>query len=138
MVLLTLRMFEHWRLAAGDRNRALVLLAVVAVSSERLTRVELPEAQRDLRVPVDEQVLSSCNISSIAAATGLNRETARRHVNGLVEQGLLVREEDGSVRLVPGFVQAPEQLALLASELEAFTKTANDLLRDGTLQIEGG
>ena len=46
MVLLTLRMMEHWRRAAGDYNSAMILLAIVAISSEKLTRVELPPERR--------------------------------------------------------------------------------------------
>src|SRR5688572_9384549 len=77
MVLLTLRMMEHWRRAAGDYNSAMILLAIVAISSEKLTRVELPPERRALRKPVAHDTLSPCNISSIAAATGFNRETTR-------------------------------------------------------------
>jgi hypothetical protein len=83
MVLLTLRMMENWREAAGDYNSAMVLLAIVAVSSEKLTRVDLPSEQRALRDAVGDEVLAPCNVSSIAAATGFNRETTRRHVTAL-------------------------------------------------------
>ena len=48
-------------------------------------------------------MLGKVNISSIAHATGLNRETARRKINDLVEQDLLTQFEDGSVGFRPGW-----------------------------------
>lgn len=135
MVLLTLRMMEHWRKAAGDYNSAMVLLAVVAVSGEKLTRAELEGELRDLKTPIDRSALAPCNISSIAAATGFNRETARRYVNRLVDDGVLIRTPDGSVRIVEGYVQRASTTELIAMQLEAFTRTANDLLKAGVLRL---
>lgn len=134
MVLLTLRIMEHWREAAGDYNSAMVLLAVVAVSSERLTRVELEGTKRSLSKAIEPSDLAPCNISSIAAATGFNRETTRRYVNRLVEEGKLLRAVDGSIRLVPGFVQQEFAVELLGIQLEALTRAANELLRVGVLE----
>ena len=136
MVLLTLRMMEHWREAAGDYNSAMVLLAIVAVSSEKLTRAELPNDQRALRDVVDDDALTRCNISSIAAATGFNRETTRRYVNRLVNDGVLVRTEHGSVRFVQGFIQRTATAQLLGLQLEAFARTANELLRLDVLRVQ--
>lgn len=135
MVLLMLRMMEHWREAAGNYNSAMVLLAVVAVSGEKLTRAELEDEQRDLRTPIDRELLAPCNISSIAAATGFNRETARRYVNRLVDDGVLTRTADGSVRIVEGYIQRASTTELLAVQLEAFTRTANELLKAGVLRL---
>ena len=134
LVLLALRMMEHWRNAAGDYNAAMVLLAIVGVSSERLTRVELSPDRRAINEPLEDEALTPCNISSIAAATGFNRETTRRYVNRLVAQGVLVRTASGSIRLVDGFIQRRETAELLAVQLEAFTRTANDLVRLGVLE----
>lgn len=137
MVLLTLRMMEHWREAAGDYNSAMVLLAIVAVSAEKLTRVDLPSDQRALRDVVDDDALAACNISSVAAATGFNRETTRRYVNRLVDEGILVRTKRGSVRFVRGFVQRRATAELLGVQLEAFARTADELLRIGVLRVQG-
>jgi hypothetical protein len=134
LVLLALRMMEHWRNAAGDYNAAMILLAIVGVSSEKLTRAELAPDLRTLDEPLEDEVLTPCNISSIAAATGFNRETTRRYVNRLVAQGVLVRSTSGSIRLVDGFIQRRETAELLAVQLEAFTRTANELVRLGVLE----
>jgi hypothetical protein len=134
LVLLALRMMEHWRNAAGDYNAAMIFLAIVGVSSEKLTRVELSPDRRKLDEPLEDEILTPCNISSIAAATGFNRETTRRYVNRLVAQGVLVRTVSGSIRLVEGFIQRRETAELLAVQLEAFTRTANELVRLGVLE----
>jgi hypothetical protein len=134
IILHALRTMEYWRAAAGDYNSAMVLLAIVAVSSEKLTRVDLPPEHRALSEPVGDEALGPCNISSIAAATGFNRETTRRHVNRLIKEGLLVRSPDGSVRFVEGFVQRQETADLLALQLETFARTANELVRLGVLE----
>lgn len=134
LVLLALRMMEHWRHAAGDYNAAMILLAIVGISSEKLTRIDLPQDRRALEEPLDDEALSPCNISSIAVATGFNRETTRRYVNRLIADGVLVRTADGSIRLVDGFIQRKETADLLAVQLEAFTRTANELTRLGVLE----
>lgn len=138
MVSLTLRMMEHWREAAGDYNSAMILLAVVAVSGERLTRAALDDEHRSLKTPVEVESLAPCNISSIAAATGFNRETARRYVNRLITEGVLIRTPEGSIRLVEGFAQRASTVQLLGLQLEAFTRTANDLINSGILAIREG
>lgn len=134
MVLLTLRMIEHWREAAGDYNSAMVLLGIIAVSSEKLTRIDLPREHRSLKDAVDDSALTLCNISSIAAATGFNRETTRRYVNRLIDEGILLRTSDGSVRFVEGFVQRQTTFNVLGVQLEALARTANELLKLGILK----
>ena len=52
MAMLTLRCMEHYRNVAGDHDSALILLAVVAISSERLTRGGLDEELRSLDAPL--------------------------------------------------------------------------------------
>ena len=134
MALLTLRLLEHWRHEAGDYNSAMVLLSVVAIRAEKLTRSPLDAELRSLQEPLPEDRMSSCNISSIAAAAGFNRETARRYVNQLVEAGFLERAEDGSVALAPGYAQRPELSELLQVQLDVFARSANELVRLGALQ----
>lgn len=105
MVLWTLRTMEHWREAAGNYNSAMILMAIVAISSEKLTRIALPTEYRALKNAVHDEALTPCNISSIAAASGFNRETARRYANQLIDDGILTRTEGGSIRFVEGFVR---------------------------------
>jgi Fic family protein len=95
--LLTLRWMEYWKRNVADYDCAMIALAVVAITAERWTRAELEPELRDLTRPLPGEHLTVCNVSSIAAATGLNRETARRKVNALVAQGILAKDENGVV-----------------------------------------
>jgi hypothetical protein len=133
LALLTSRWMENWREGVGDNGSAMILLAVVAICGERLTRTELPEALRTVATPLPPGFAAECNVSSIAAATGLNRETTRRKVNALVEAGYLSRSPDGEISYPLERQQDPATLDFLKKQLEAVTRFANDALRDGVL-----
>lgn len=134
LALLTSRAMEHWRAGVGDNESAMILLAVVAITGERLTRADLPHDLRSVAVPLPPGYAASCNISSIAAATGLNRETSRRKVSALVERGFLDRSEQGEICFPAARRQDPETLEFLMRQLEAVTRFANDAIRDGVLK----
>ena len=133
VALLTLRLMERWREAAGNQNAAVVLLAVVAITAEKLTRAELEEEYRSLTAPVPSDRLSKCNVSSIAAATGFNRETTRRYVAQLVDKNILERGADGAIAFIPGYLQREEIADLLQVQLELLVRSTNELLRMGAL-----
>ena len=134
LTILTLRLMENWRRNVSDYDSAMVLAAVVAITSERLTRSQLVPELRTLAREVPQDRLARCNISSIASATGLNRETARRKVNELIASGFLVRSADGVIGFTPGRFQSAETAILVRAQLEAVTRMLNDLLRDCALK----
>ena len=134
LALLTSRCMENWRQGVGDNDSAMILLAVIAICGERLTRTELPEALRSVATPLPPGFAAECNISSIAAATGLNRETTRRKVNALIESGYLTRSGDGEIAFPVARMQDPATLDFVRKQLEAVTRFANDALRDGALK----
>lgn len=135
MALLTLRCMEHYRQVAGDHSSALVLLAVVAISAEKFTRVELAEEFRSLDAPVPTDKLGFCNISSIAVATGFNRETTRRYVNRLVERDILQRGSDGTVQFTPGYLQTGAIAELLQLQLDTLSRSVTEFIRIGAMTI---
>jgi hypothetical protein len=134
LALLTSWAMENWRAGVGDNESAMILLAVVAITGERLTRTELPEAYRDVSTPLPPGYAAGCNISSIAAATGLNRETTRRKVSSLIERGYLDRSEAGEICFPAAHQQDPATLEFVMRQLEAVIRFANDSLRDGVLK----
>jgi hypothetical protein len=134
LALLTSRAMENWRAGVGDNESAMILLAVVAITGERLTRTELPEAYRNVTTPLPPGYAAGCNISSIAAATGLNRETTRRRVGALIERGYLARSKEGEICFPAAHQQDPATLEFVVRQLEAVTRFANDSLRDGVLK----
>lgn len=135
MAILTLRCMEHYREVAGDHNSALVLLAVVAISSERLTRGALAEDLRSLDAPFPQEKLGVCNISSIAVATGFNRETTRRYVNRLIERKVLQRGPDGTIQFTAGYLQSGKIAELLQMQLDTLGRSVTEFLRMGAMAM---
>lgn len=133
LALLTSRCMENWRENVGDNDKAMILLAVIAICGERLTRTELPENLRSVATPLPPGFAADCNVSSIASATGLNRETTRRKVNALVEAGYLTRSAEGEISFPAHRQQDPATLDFIRKQLEAVARFANDSIRDGVL-----
>jgi hypothetical protein len=133
LALLTSRSMENWREGVGDNASAMILLAVVAITGERLTRADLPEVLRSVATPLPPGFRAECNVSSIAAATGLNRETTRRKVNHLVESGHLARSPEGEICFPIERQQDPATLDFVRRQLEAVVRFANEAVRDGVL-----
>jgi hypothetical protein len=130
------RSMEVWRRGRLDPQTVLIILAVISITSERLIRSGLDRQYRALDVYFPLEQLQSCNVASIAAATGLNRETVRRRVQALEREGSLIRTEAGDIALPPERVQEPSALELVRRQLEAVVRFANDSLRDGALLLK--
>ncbi|HYD37603.1 MAG TPA: hypothetical protein VEA60_08315 [Allosphingosinicella sp.] len=133
LAVLTSRAMENWRADVGDNESAMILLAVVAITGERLTRTELPEPLCSVATSLPPGYAAGCNISSIAAATGLNRETTRRKVAALVERGYVCRCPEGGLCIPADRQQDPATLEFLRKQVEAVARFANDAIRDGVL-----
>lgn len=134
LALLTLRMRENWARVFGGDEESLIGLAIVATVAERLVRCELDPELESLDKPMPPEELATCNITSIAMATGLNRETTRRKVNTLVERGLLVRGK-GGVSLAPGLTQQELACATVRSQADEVRRAVNDLIRIGAVEV---
>ena len=135
MALMTLRVMEHWRQHLGlDYEEAMIVLATAAVTMEKFTRSEFEPELENIRNAVPATQLARCNVSSIAVAVGLNRETARRKVNGLVANGMLLKDRNGSLRLSPEYTLSVPTSDMMKRHLETLVHTANELVRDGILR----
>jgi hypothetical protein len=136
LTVLTTRMMELWRRGTRDGDTAMIMVAVAAITSERFTRAGLSDEMKTLEWTMPLERLAPCNVSSIAAATGLNRETARRRVNKLVKAGALIRSDAGEISFPLGHVQEPETAVLVRKQLEAVTRFVNETMKDGALRVE--
>ena len=136
LITMRLRLLELWREVTGGHEESLVLMAVIAITGDRLTRADVTPELRNLDNPVPRELLGRCNISSIAIATGLNRETARRVINRLIERGILERSANRSINFTAGRMQGPNAYRISEIQLDEFTRTANVLLRDGVLTFQ--
>lgn len=134
MALMTLRVMEHWRQHLGlGYEEAMIVLATAAITMEKFTRSEFEPELENIRKAVPSTQLARCNVSSIAVAVGLNRETARRKVKRLVENGMLLRDGDGSLRLSPDYTLSVPTSEMMKRQLETLVHTTNELVRDGIL-----
>jgi hypothetical protein len=133
LALLTLRYMENWSRVAEDYDEAMIAVAVAAITTERLTRIKLSDEQMDLDYPLPRELYGRCSVQAVAQATGLNRETARRKINNLVERGLLEKSGPRSIMFREGFPQEQIVAELIDDQLEAFRRTAEALVRDGVL-----
>ena len=136
LISMQLRLLELWREVAGGHEEALIVMAVVAITGDRLTRLDVSPELRNMAHPVPRTLLGRCNISSLAAATGLNRETARRVINRLIDRGVLERSPDRSINFTAGRMQGPNAYRISEIQREEFLRTANALMRDGVLAFE--
>jgi len=130
-----MRSMELWRLGRLDPQNVLIILAVISITSEKLMRAQLDPKYHALSTYLPLEQLQGCNVASIAAATGLNRETVRRRVQDLTIGGSLIRTESGEIALPPEKVNDDSALELIRRQLEAVTRFANDSLRDGVLCV---
>ena len=132
---LTLRYMENWDRLVEGYDEAMIVVAVAAISTERMTRRPLSEQELNLATRLPRERYSKCTIQAIAPATGFNRETARRKINKLIERGVLEKAQSGSIMFRPGFQQQPFVSQLIAAQLEVFRRTADALVRDGVLEM---
>jgi hypothetical protein len=134
IAVLTTRLMELWRRGRRDSDTTMILVAIAAIMAERFTRGGLSEHQKSLDWAMPPEKLAPCNVSSIAAATGLNRETARRRVNALVKAGGLIRLKGGEIAYPPGRMQDPQTAELVRKLLEAVVRFANESIKDGVIR----
>jgi hypothetical protein len=133
LALLVSRCMQIWSAGQRDPETVLILIAVISITSEKFTRAGLDPELRALHAYLPLEQLQGCNVASIAAATGLNRETTRRRVDRLLEGGMLIRTASGELALPPERVHQPAALELVRKQLDAIVRFTNELVRDGVL-----
>lgn len=139
LLALNLRLMENWRSlqiattgAVLDCESTLIVMAIIVISAEKLLRTELDPQLQSLAQRLPQDRLSRVNLSSIAAATAINRETVRRKVKDLQEAGMVIRDEDG-IRMAHGVIQFERLRETIDAQLDAITRTVNQLSRIGVL-----
>lgn len=130
---LNLRFMENWRSAqihSGspvlDYESLMILMAVIVISAERVLRANLETDLQSLAQQLPASDVRKVNLSSIAAATAINRETVRRKVSKLEEAGWLMRDKDG-IKTVQGSIPYDVLRGIIRAQLDALTRTVNQL-----------
>ena len=134
LAVLTTRLMELWRRGTRDSDTAMIMVAIAAITAERFTRGGLRDDQKTLNFAMPLEKLAPCNVSSIASATGLNRETARRRVNALVKAGALIRSKGGEIAFPLGRMQDPQTAQLVRKLLESVLRFTNESIKDGVIR----
>ena len=129
----TLRAMEMWKRHVPDYDSAMIMIAVIAISAERLLRSDLDPQYGRLSKAIDLDLLGKCNVTSIAHATGLNRESTRRKVNDLIKRGRLARLEDGTIFFREGLTQEAAVHELVRRQMVEIAALFQRLLRLGVI-----
>ena len=97
-----------------------------------------PEFVREFR-SIDDVVGTErqrgVNALSIAAATGIPRETARRKIKRLLALGVLSETGRGKYVLKPGYLQSPQAKALFEELTRASIRFINECFDQRVLQV---
>lgn len=139
--LLNLFLSMHQSLSEHEEMGPSVLLIYVTVCVGNIQKL-----MRERSVPSDyiatavlpREWVVPMSRSAIAAATGLPRETVRRHVGHLIEQRLLIEDPRGGVTIVPGAIKDRGYEPLLEKLLTEFARTSEALLRTGVIEVKPG
>ena len=99
----SLRVIEVYRGVLGNIHRIVTIAAVADALSES---------------GAAEASVDGSTIAAVAARSGADKETVRRRVLQLVEDGILRRSRNGRVRLDPGFVRRPTFLGAMRRHVE--------------------
>lgn len=139
---LNLRFMENWRSAqidaagsALDYESLMILMAIIVIGADRVLRTELESELQTLERRLPKSRLGKANLSSIAAATAINRETVRRKVNSLQEAGWVLRDKEG-VQTAHGVIPYDVLRRIIGVQLDALTRTVNQLTKFGVLSFE--
>jgi hypothetical protein len=147
-------MADHWRLAMfaltnlflsmhrsftgheGSSPTFVLIYATVSVGNiQKLMRQRVIPEEFSATATLPREFVIPMSRSAIAAATGLPRETVRRHVAQMIENEMLVEDERGGVTVVPGAIQSRNLEPLLESLVTEFARTAEALLRAQVIDV---
>lgn len=136
---LNLRFMENWRSAQlasvsseFDYESLMILMAIIVISAEKVLRTELEPDLQTLARQLPKSRIGKVNLSSIAAATAINRETVRRKVNNLQKAGWVLRDKEG-IRTVQGVIHYDVVRGIIGAQLDALTRMVNQLTKIGVL-----
>lgn len=111
----------------NDIDLAIIAETIAVGALEpRIRDPEFRAQYGDLREVVGTTNQRGVNALSVAAATGIPRETTRRKIKQLVAAGVVVEKEPGNYIAQPGYLQGTTSLKVLAELEAAFMRLLND------------
>jgi hypothetical protein len=131
---------DHLRRKQFEDDIDLAVIAEAVAIAAIDPRMRDPEFVREFSsidkvVGVERQ--RGVNALSIAAATGIPRETARRKIKRLLALGVLAETGRGKYVLKPGYLQTPVMRGLYEELTRATVRFVNDCFDQRILQLAG-
>jgi hypothetical protein len=121
----------------GSSPTVVLIYCTVSVGNiQKLMRQRSVPAEWTATATLPREMVIPMSRSAIAAATGLPRETVRRHVAQMIESGMLVEDPRGGVTVTPGAIPARGLETLLDPLITEFARTAETLLRADVLEVQ--
>jgi hypothetical protein len=118
----------------GDMEQAIVAgMVAIGAIDHQFRKPDFRDAYGDIRTVVGVEGQRGVNALSIAAATGIPRETVRRKLKQLVAKGAIMEKERGRFISMPGFVQQPENVAAVEQAVRGFLQLMNDSVSLGVV-----
>ena len=122
---------------AGDLDLASISEAIALSAIEaRMRDPQFRDAYRSVAKQAGVAAQRGVNALSVAAATGIPRETVRRKIKKLIELGAIVEVKRGEYVMKPGFLQQDSVQERLGQALVDTTRFINDSLDQGLFQEE--
>ena len=123
---------ERRGIYAGDLDLAAVGETVGLVGIEpNLRKPEFREKFGSFQAVIGVEGQQAVNALTISAATGIPRETVRRKLKRLLAGGVIAEKSRGAYVIKPGFIQRPENLAVVERSLRDTLRFMNDCVKLG-------
>jgi len=121
----------------GDNLDLAVIAEAIAIAAidPRMRESQFRREYLSLHKIVGIDGQRSVNALSIAAATSIPRETARRKIKRLVELGIIVETSRGNYVMTPGYLQSPSIQRMLEGISRETIRFINDCLDNGVLHL---
>lgn len=120
----------------GGPTELLIYATVAVANVQRLMRERNIPKHLMGTDPVPREWVVPISRNAVATASGLPRETVRRHVARMIEAGLLVDDPRGGVSLPSGVIQQRNLEPFLEGMLTNFARSVDELLRIGVIQVQ--
>lgn len=133
MFLTTHRAFNSTNVTLSPIELQIYVTICVANVQKLMRQRAIPDEFRSTTVLPREWVVPISR-NAIASATGLPRETVRRHVEKMIARGFLVEDERGGVTPPAGVIDEFDLAPILEPMLTEFAKTTEQLLRLGVIE----
>lgn len=122
---------------AGDLDLASISEAIALSAIEaRMRDPQFRDAYRSVNRQAGIGAQRGVNALSVAAATGIPRETVRRKIKKLIDLGAIVEVKRGEYVMKPGFLQQAGVQERLTQGLAHTTRFINDSLSQGLFEDE--